>query len=361
MIRCTIAIPAYNRENMLPRTLESALAQKQGGLEILVIDDCSTDSVVKIANGYKDSRLRVVQNETRLGLFGNFNRCLSLAQGEFVKILCNDDKLAAGCIEREVAAMDSNPTVSLLFSKATRVDESGRTIGWIGDCFRPGIYAGRDAIYATLWFHAHYWMNPIPLPSGVLLRKTAIVKSGLFDTSMKMYGDLDLFLRILQHGDLGVLSECGSEICIHANQVSSRLYGDVDVIREAFQVTERHSDMLRERGVYRRIAAQLSAFCVAMAAKLAREGLREQARAHVALARSHVPSWCEVVLAAGRTTVMRQLLRFLRLRFVPMRPINKFTDHERAAFITPGRVRGLWGQPSGAQSGERTARTRPRG
>src|ERR1035441_7458045 len=121
------------------------------------------------------------------------------------------------------------------------------------------------------------------------------------------------------------------------------------------------SDMLRERGVYRRIAAQLSAFCVAMAAKLAREGLREHARAHVALARSHVPSWSEVVLAAGRTTVMRQLVRFLSLRFVPMRPINRFTDHERAAFITPGRVRRLWGPPNGAQHVERPVRTRPRG
>jgi glycosyltransferase involved in cell wall biosynthesis len=322
MVKCTIAIPSYNRAEMLPRTIESALAQKDRELEILVIDDCSTEAVVEVAGGYKDVRLRVIQNGERMGLFGNFNRCLELAQGEFLRILCNDDKLTSGCIERELEFMENNPSVSLLISKSNRVDEAGRTIDSIGDYFRPGIYAGIDAIYAILWFHAHYWMNPIPMPSGVLLRKRAYLKAGLFDTNMKMYGDLDLFLRVLQHGDLGVLSECGSEICVHPNQVSSRLYGNLDIIREAFQITDRHADLLRERGAYGRIVAQLTAFGLAMGAKLLREGHTEVGRAHVTFARKRVPSWSSGAVATGRTLTMRLLLRFLRLRLVPVKPIS---------------------------------------
>src|SRR4051794_31293108 len=81
---CTIAIPVYNREDLVRGAIESALQHQQADLEILVIDNCSTDRTAEVARSYEDPRLRVVVNDSNLGLFGNFNRCLELATGKYI-------------------------------------------------------------------------------------------------------------------------------------------------------------------------------------------------------------------------------------------------------------------------------------
>src|SRR5579885_2083954 len=101
MTLCTIAIPVYNRAQLVRQALESALAQDLENTEILVIDNCSTDGTWETLHEYSDPRLRLVRNPTNVGLFGNLNRCLELAEGKYLRILCSDDRLLPGCIRTE--------------------------------------------------------------------------------------------------------------------------------------------------------------------------------------------------------------------------------------------------------------------
>jgi glycosyltransferase involved in cell wall biosynthesis len=106
---CTVAIPVFNRKDMVQRAVASALAQPVSSLDVLVVDNCSTDGTWDALQRLSDPRLRLVRNSHNVGLFGNFNRCLDLATGTYLRFLCSDDTLAAGCLQREISEMESAP------------------------------------------------------------------------------------------------------------------------------------------------------------------------------------------------------------------------------------------------------------
>ena len=153
---CTVAIPVYNRKNKSLNyvALESALAQRLRDMEIVVVDDCSTDGTWEVLQTYHDSRLRLVRNERNLGLFGNFNRSLQLAQGKYICFLCSDDKLHPNCLTPEIEMMEQHENVVLLSTYGRRVDEHGNILGMQANHFPPGIYDGESAITGALWFQA---------------------------------------------------------------------------------------------------------------------------------------------------------------------------------------------------------------
>jgi glycosyltransferase involved in cell wall biosynthesis len=109
--KCTVAIPIYNRKEMIDDTLRSVLDADYKDVEILLIDDCSDDGVWEHIQDYRDARIRLVRNEKNIGLFPNFNRCITLARGEYIRILCNDDRLQPGCLSREYEFLDANPSL----------------------------------------------------------------------------------------------------------------------------------------------------------------------------------------------------------------------------------------------------------
>src|SRR2546423_8587516 len=87
----SVCIPTFNGARWIKESLNSALAQSYRPLEIIIIDDASTDETVKVLRSFKDDRIRLFVNEQRLGLACNWNRCVELARGEFIKFLFQDD------------------------------------------------------------------------------------------------------------------------------------------------------------------------------------------------------------------------------------------------------------------------------
>src|SRR4030065_1446213 len=98
----SICIPTYNGEKYLRETLDSVLAQTFKNFELLIIDDNSKDNTMDILREYasRENRIRIVQNETNLGLVNNWNRCVELAHGDWIKFVFQDDIIAPDCIER---------------------------------------------------------------------------------------------------------------------------------------------------------------------------------------------------------------------------------------------------------------------
>ena len=101
----SICIPAYNNAGYIKKTVESILNQTYRNIELIVVDDKSTDDTVEILESIEDTRLKIYKNEENLGMAGNWNRCLSLARGEFIKLICADDMIDANAIELEAKAM----------------------------------------------------------------------------------------------------------------------------------------------------------------------------------------------------------------------------------------------------------------
>ena len=322
MIKCTIAIPVYNREKFIGRAIDSALAQNVSDLEVLVVDNCSTDHTWEVLHTYRDSRLRLVRNETNLGLFGNFNCCLSLAKGKYLRFLCSDDTLVAGTLKREIAVMDAHPHVALLSTRGQRMDEEGNFLGFQADHFKQGVYSGNKSIYAILWYQAYYAYNSLNYPSGILIRRDFSEQVGQFDVNMKMLGDVDFFLRVLEHGDLAVLNTLGCNITIHVNQQSSYLLGDKSPMLELNFLIERYKLLLQQEGGYERIKQQMMAHVLGLAFKYWRIGLKDAYHFHCEIVRRSGIQKIKVFMAILRLISLRLLLKTTGIRFLPVHSVS---------------------------------------
>jgi glycosyltransferase involved in cell wall biosynthesis len=106
--RVSVCVPTYNGEDYLVECLDSIRAQTFTDFEVIIVDDESTDRSYEIAQGYAklDSRFRVQRNAKRLGLVGNWNHCLDVSRGEWIKLLFQDDLLESRCIERLLAVCE---------------------------------------------------------------------------------------------------------------------------------------------------------------------------------------------------------------------------------------------------------------
>jgi len=299
-------------------TLDSAMAQEIPGIEILVVDNCSDDGTWEALQSCRDPRLRLVRNDRNLGLFGNFNRCLELAQGDYLRFLCSDDRLIPGCLEKEIRIMDAHPNVVLLSAGGRFVDESGNACRHRAVQFDPGIYPGRPAIYSWFWFHSHYGYNPLNYPSGVLFRRQAALRAGRFDESMRAVGDIDFYLRVLEGGDLAVTDEVSCEIMLHSDQEGIGTDLDGTAMREHFAGVERHREFLQREGGYPRIFRQLAAIALYKALKYRAFGAAAAGRTHMELVRAKGVGWIAVGIALGRMCIFRLLLRAAGLKLTKL-------------------------------------------
>ena len=94
----SILIPSYNGKEVIAGTIKSVLAQDYNNFEIIISDDVSTDSTVKIIKSFSDKRLKLFKNQRNLGYPGNLNQCLKHAKGDIVYLLGQDDILAENAL-----------------------------------------------------------------------------------------------------------------------------------------------------------------------------------------------------------------------------------------------------------------------
>ncbi len=242
MIRCTIAIPVFNRVDLISDCLASALAQPGADIDVLVVDNHSDDGTWELLQRVSDPRLRLVRNERNLGLFGNFNRCLDLARGEYLRFLCSDDRLPAGCIANELKTLEACPGAVILSGLGRYRDVTGRAIGTCGDVLPPGRYPCGSAAATVLSTMLRMGVNPLCYPSGMLLRRQALIAAGAFDSGLRVAGDVDCFLRVLAHGDLLISRTTSAFITLHRNQISQQQTGRDGflLLRENLALIRRH-------------------------------------------------------------------------------------------------------------------------
>ncbi len=142
MMQLSVVIPVYNAERHLRQCLDSVLAQTLRGLEVICIDDGSTDGSAAILAEYaaRDSRIRVLSQEN-YGQGAARNRGLEVAQGEYIYFVDADDELAhPDAVERVVGTMESLSLDLALFDADTRFDDD---YGHLDRLIRSGSYIRR--------------------------------------------------------------------------------------------------------------------------------------------------------------------------------------------------------------------------
>lgn len=101
----TVLMPLFNGKAYLSQAMESILGQTFGDFELLVIDDGSTDDGPNIVKGYRDPRIRLLANDTNLGIAATLNRGIGLARGKYVARMDCDDISMPHRLEKQFAFM----------------------------------------------------------------------------------------------------------------------------------------------------------------------------------------------------------------------------------------------------------------
>jgi glycosyltransferase involved in cell wall biosynthesis len=222
----TVAVPTYNGSRFIETALASALAQEGVAFDLVVSDDRSADDTLDRVRRVAGDRARVEVNAERLGLAGNWNRCVTLARTPFVAILHQDDVLDPGHLAAHLAAYREG--TGLVASAARSIDEEGRPAAGIeaGGCgpanrrFLPGSFADELAV-----------ANPLRC-SAVSLRAAAHASVGGFDPSYRYAVDWDFWLRVAETWEVGWVAAATASFRWHAASETQAFLGGTDDLEE---------------------------------------------------------------------------------------------------------------------------------
>lgn len=211
--RVSVCIPSYNYARYLPDAVGSVLAQTFTDYELIIVDNRSTDNTEEVVAGFVRSGvpLRFHRNDRNLGQAGNFNRCIELARGQYIQILCADDTLEPTCLAKLAAALDGHPSASLAGAARFIVDERLSPLKILAYSNRFAEERGHDVILRCLLKG-----NLIGEPSSVMFRKDRASRG--FTDCYRQIIDLEMWFHLLEQGDFVFLPEPLSNFRQHGGQ-----------------------------------------------------------------------------------------------------------------------------------------------
>lgn len=197
----SVMLPVYNGSRYLSAAIESLLCQTYKNIEILISDNCSTDSTQSIVERFmlQDQRIKFSRNETNLGTIANHNRCMAMASGEYIELFGHDDILNPNCIELLVNCLEANPGTAFATSATDFIDENGAVTATNRPYENSGIYSGDGFIRDCLKTFSD------PIVSPVLFRSK--FKDRGFSSAFVVASDLDFWFYMMKKGDLGYVNE----------------------------------------------------------------------------------------------------------------------------------------------------------
>lgn len=225
----SVVVPTHNRVALLRRALASVLAQEGVALEVIVVDDASSDATQAELAGIGDARVRVLRHETNLGLSRSRNDGIAIARGDWVAFLDDDDLWAPTKLRRQLESVAGDGDAVLSWTGVVVFDERGRVERF--DHASPA-----DALERRLCAD-----NALGGPSGVMARTSALRQAGGFDEALTALQDWDLWLRLAPLGTGVPMADILTGYFLHgANLHSSqlaRVEADLDLMRERYTPT----------------------------------------------------------------------------------------------------------------------------
>ena len=194
----SILLPVFNAERYLHASLTSTLTQNYTNIEVICVDDGSTDSSLKILKTFakSDKRVKVYANKKNSGIGYTANKALSHAKGEFIARMDADDIMLPGRIAKQVEFLQTNPDTVLVGGQCKVINENGEQIG---EKRNP---VAHNDIY-KLMFTAMAVQNP----TIMINRKLVPQKALKLDTKLHPVDDLDMLFKLFKFGKFANLAD----------------------------------------------------------------------------------------------------------------------------------------------------------
>lgn len=209
--KVSVLMPIRNGARFLPQALASLSRQTFDNWELVSILDASTDDSEEILAGWGDPRLRVVKLLEPKGIASALNQGLQVADGELVARLDSDDECAPERLTTQSREMVRRPSLGLLGSFATNVDEHGEGLGLRR--VAHGLAVKHWLIIRNQFIH-----------SSVMIRRSILEQVGGYRSGLGSYEDYELWLRISRISDVDNIPEALVRYRIHSDQTTRHRY-----------------------------------------------------------------------------------------------------------------------------------------
>jgi glycosyltransferase involved in cell wall biosynthesis len=207
----TVLMAVFNGAGHLVPSVRSILSQTLGDLELLVVDDGSTDATSRELASLAEPRLRIVRNEYNMGLTFSLNRGVELARGEFIARLDAHDEALPDRLRQQVVFLQEHPAVGIVGTGFRLVDDRGRHLRTILPP-RSSLEIRWTSLFASPFLH-----------SAVMLRRDLLVSRGLnYDKAFRVTQDYDLWVRLLEFCEGANLSAPLVRYRLHPDGVTQR-------------------------------------------------------------------------------------------------------------------------------------------
>lgn len=227
----SIILPVYNGGQYLKESVQSVLQQTYRRFEFLILDDCSTDRSPDFLLTLQDDRIRLFKNERNKGLFYNLNFLIQRSQGGLIKLWSQDDMMYPTCLEKFAEFHLSHDDLGFSYSGRDIIDESGKIVTPPGKDETPAIVS--SVLHAQIAFYTGSIAGNI---ANVCIPKKALDRVGLFNESMKISADFDMWVRLAKHYDTGFIPEKLIQLRDHKGQLSRKEEYYINHVREDLKV-----------------------------------------------------------------------------------------------------------------------------
>lgn len=208
----SVVLSAHNAAAFVDEAIGSILDQSHGHLELIAVDDASTDQTaarLHAAEG-RDRRVRVLRNERRLGLAASLNRALAEVRGELIARMDADDVALPDRLARQVSAFQADPGLVLLGSNVEHIDREGGHLDrtelplddWTIRCVAMGL-------------------NPFAHPTVVMRTAALRTEEVVYDTGFETTQDWELWTRMMAHGRVANIARPLVRQRLHAASTSA--------------------------------------------------------------------------------------------------------------------------------------------
>jgi glycosyltransferase involved in cell wall biosynthesis len=241
----SVVVPAYNRERFIARTVDSVLAQRWPAVELIVVDDGSTDGTREILEGYaRDGSLQLLEHPGRAnrGQSAALNLGLSVARGDYISLLDSDDAFLPRKFEVLVPYLEAHPDVGLVYSNGYAVDADDRILYPMhsDDHEEPNDPA---AVLLDCY---------LLLPQNAVVRRSVFDRAGRFEEGFRSAQDHDMLIRLAEITRFAYVPEFLFHYRRHDDSISAksqhvRWHTGFEILRRAAQRYPYDASTLRRR------------------------------------------------------------------------------------------------------------------
>jgi glycosyltransferase involved in cell wall biosynthesis len=219
MVSLSIVMPVKNGMPFISKTIESVLNQSYSDFELIISDDNSQDGTREFLDSISDSRVSITSPKTSLKVDKHWTFVTQLASAKYIKLLCADDILTEGSIDRQMNALLANPALDIAVSSRSIIDSLGKRI--LKKHGRAGL-VGEVSGLSVLERCFKSGTNILGEPSGLIFKGEMLKKHLPWDGKFPYMLDFELYTRLLPEASVVFLDTVDSEFRIHGSSISSK-------------------------------------------------------------------------------------------------------------------------------------------